>query len=468
MQENQAIQLSALRTLAQQRGWKVTSGKPVPHGLQVVVDDGVHKTILNFFDSGKIVIQGRESPLKEELSRWVEFIRIKRDSLPDRPNEPAASSGRVTKYHVRYDQIDKIRSLIFSFPGLQAKNTTGAAELYRVEVYQGQEKVTITQYQSGTLLIQGASNQLFDYICDALDQHLNQPFVDRAIRYLTHEDQRLAAAQYLEDPEAENMALEWLNDNLENGLLNFLHPKDRQTLISAAGIRNYCKNRRMPDYSPMVMPFGKALEGLILKLVEFLNISKDENEETGVRDLLKKLSNEIGSKNRQAKDAITALAAAWESRNKAMHSNPAHALSTLSTFRLADQEVTTIIRAMNRAYIILAQSNSAPVGSNNNNNSGTNSLHNSKTSRIESNKDESMIYDDVDRNYLRQKLIKDGYNVPLQPEGRKNEWEIKQSGFYLFAPRNVPGRVIIKGPQASDFVEKYKDILKKNTKTSST
>jgi len=64
--------LDELKTFVQSRGWRWTPGKPVQHGEQIAVTDGVHQAIINFYPKrGKLVPGGPDSPLKAVLVAWI-------------------------------------------------------------------------------------------------------------------------------------------------------------------------------------------------------------------------------------------------------------------------------------------------------------------------------------------------------------------------------------------------------------
>ena len=62
----------ALRELASRKGWSIASEKEIDYGYQIVVFDGITKNPVDFFPSGKILVQGKPGALRTELLAWRE------------------------------------------------------------------------------------------------------------------------------------------------------------------------------------------------------------------------------------------------------------------------------------------------------------------------------------------------------------------------------------------------------------
>jgi len=415
MTEQATSNLQALELFVKGKGWSLCSQKDIDHGYQVIVTDGRVQLRVSFYDTGKIVVQGTPCEMKSVLTDWANLTQAGRntgstDGTPPPPN-------RVAKYLVIPDNIEKIHQVIRELPGeVLEREIGGPAEVYRVEVRYEGHKVTITQYSSGTLMVQGRSSAQFDAVCEALDQHLSQSFVNRATRFIPEEEEPSAVAAYLDKPEAENEATQWLLEQIGRDVLTFLYDNDQRTLLAAAGVRNAFKNerRRMPDYSVVVMPFAKAFEGFLMRLAVHLELTTEDvlswkADQIEIGAWIEAIKAGLPDVKRYG-EIHAALQAAWQCRHKALHSDFAHPLSTLTTFAEADHEVATILRAMARAHrvfveegLTLAPGKSTEVGA-------------TPTSRREA----EYKFEQVDRERLREKLEADGLQVSVQPAGRKN------------------------------------------------
>lgn len=456
MADRISTNLKALEHLLKEKDWRIFSQKNIDYGHQVIVTDGTMRLPVNFYNTEKIVVQGKSSEMKTELIEWANLIQS--GVKPESAGVVQTRQNRAGKYLVIPDNIENIRQVVLNLPGeVSVKETSGPAEVYRVEARCERDRVTITQYSSGTLMVQGLSSPHFDAVCEALDEHLTQSFSERATRFIAGETERTAVATYLEEPEAENEATRWLLEQIDSNVLKFLYENDRRTLLAAAGVRNAFQktNQSLPDYSVVVMPFAKPFEGFIMRLAVHLELTTE--------DALKRKANEIEigawlntieSRLPDVKrygEIHAALESAWQCRHKALHSDFAHPLSTLKTFNEAEHEVATILRAMERAYRVFVEEDIklAPAA-----------LSAKVKSKPASESEAKHVkYEQVDREYLRKQLEADGFPVSVQSEGKRNEWEIIETDLKIIAPRAHKGLIIVKGKRGAEFCEKYKTIL---------
>lgn len=455
MADRISANLEAFEHFLKEKGWGIFGQKNIDYGCQVIVTDGTIRLPVNFFSTGRIVVQGKSCEMKTALTEWANLIQA---GLRPEVASPPAHQNRVAKYLVIPDKLGKVRKVVLNLPGeVSTKETGGPAEIYRVEARRERNRVTITQYNSGTLMVQGLSSPYFDAVCEALDEHLAQSFSERATRFIAGEVERATVTTYLEKPEAENEATRWLQEQIDPNVLNFLYENDRRTLLAAAGVRNAFQktDQPLPDYSVVVMPFAKPFEGFVMHLAVHLRLSTE--------DALKQKANEIeiGAWLETIKSRLpdvkrygeihAALDAAWQCRHKALHSDFAHPLSTLRTFAEAEHEVATILRAMVRAYRVFVEEGiklAPPL-----------SPAEAKPEPASEPKAEHK-YKQVDRECLRKQLEADGFPVSVQPEGRKNVWEIlDKSDLTVVAPRTQEGLIVVKGKKGAKFCEKYNAIL---------
>ena len=447
--------IKALECFLQEKGWRVFGQKDIEYGRQIIVTDGTTRLPVNFYHTGKIVVQGRSCGMKTALTEWANLTQAGfRAEVAVTP----ARRNRVAKYFVIPDNIEKIHEVVRRLPGeVTEKETGGPAEVYRVEVRYEGHRVTITQYSSGTLMVQGLSSPHFDAVCEILDEHLTQSFSERAIRFIVGEVERTVATTYLEQPEAENEAIQWLLEQIDQSVLEFLYENDQRTLLAAAGVRNAFQRTKqsLPDYSVIVMPFAKPFEGFMIRLAVHLGLTTEGT--------LKQKANEIEIGNwintiksrlpdiRRFGEIHASLDAAWQCRHKAIHSDFAHPLSTLKTFAEADREVAIILRAMARAHRVFVEEGVELVPA---------------LSPIETKPEPTLEpeaehkYEQVNREYLRRQLEADGYPVSMQSEGRRNIWEIlNKPDLMVFAPRDREGLIIVRGKKSAEFCKEYEAIL---------
>jgi len=153
--------------------------------------------------------------LKTKLQEWT---NLELSGVGKKHLQPGGEhlKSRTAKYLVIPPNREVIKNEILpTIPGeIEYREAIGAAEDYRVEIRDGESRLTITQYDSGTLMIQGVSSLLFDNTCEVLDQHLAQAFSERAARFIPGDQERQAASAYLDLPESENEAVKWLREQM--------------------------------------------------------------------------------------------------------------------------------------------------------------------------------------------------------------------------------------------------------------
>lgn len=440
--------LEALENFLSQKGWHILEQRTIEHGLQVIVTDGVARLPVNLYSTGKILVQGKPGEMKNELTEWANLLYAGFAG----PNNALARRNRVAKYFVIPGNIEKIYRVVKGLPGeVVDREVGGLAEVYRVEArYQGQ-RVTITQYDSGTLLIQGISSPYFDTVCEILDEHLAQSFAERAARFISGEKERADVTIYLETPEAENEARRWLLERIGPEVLDFLYENDKRTLLAAAGIWNAAQGRKWPEYSFVVMPFAKAFEGFMIRLAVHLGLTtenalKAKADEIAVSAWLGVIRSRLPNPKRYG-EVCTALEAAWQCRHKVIHSDAFHPFSTLQSLAEAEMEVGTILRAMARAYQLFVEDNIGLMPD------SSTEVHPVQTSEAR------FRFERVDRERLRKYLVADGYPVVECQEGMHNVWEIITPELKVVAPRKDEGVVIVLGEKAAEFCQRYEALL---------
>lgn len=430
--------------------WHVLSEHPIDYGQQFVISDGMNQLPVNFYQTGRILAQGKTSPLKTAVTEWANLFQA---GIKAQPTAAEPRASRSARYFVLPDRVPEIQAIVQSLSDeVNLRPATGPAELYRAEVCLAHQRLTVTQYSSGTLLVQGASSPQFDAICEILDQHLRQSFSDRAARYIPAPIEQTAATTYLAKPEAENEATHWLLQQIDRAVLEFLYPNDQSTLIAAAGVRNaYAKpHEALPDYSVIVMPFAKAYEGFVIRLAVHLELAKPEDlkqkaSEIEIGEWLVAIRARLPDIKRYGEISDT-LNAAWGCRNKAVHSDPGYSMSVLKSFSEAEQEIAAILRAMKRAHRLFVVEKLA--------------LAPAPEPKAKTISEHTKPYEHVDREALKAELLRDGIPIEEQAEGRQNLWEVNQKPeLIIFAPRKDEGIIVVKGTQAEEFKRKYHALL---------
>jgi len=442
--------LENLKEFIHTRGWEILREREIANGYQVVITDGTNRVPINVFHTGTIQIQGKDSPLKEEVKHWKETL-----ISPSKPR-PQNRSATYSIFSEKKRE-DLWNNVISRIPGAIPKEVTGLAETHRVEIRREGLRVTITQYRSGNLLVQGLDSALFEEICDILDAHLEQDFTQRAQRFIPEEPSWEQVLQDIE-PSLENRAVPRLQTLFNNdpAVMEFLHEKDRKHLLAGAGILSLVEenNYKVPDYSPVVAGFAKAFEGFMIQLALHLGLTTQEKIKQGVDNIqigtwIEKIKQKIPDRRRYG-DVLTALDAAWQARNKAVHSDPFHPYSVIETLQDALDEIRALIRAMKRAFRVFINEGVGLVLN------GDSEQSNPKPQVPSPSK---FTFRLPNRDALRLLLEQQGYEIVVRDEGDRNVWEYINPDLKIIAPRSYPNTVVITGLKADEFVRQYEESL---------
>ncbi len=443
----------SLLQFIQEKRWSVYRDKSISHGHQYVITDGTNMIPVNIYNTGKTNIQGKQSDLQTTLREWANLEQARKIQQPKVQAKTPLLQSRVAKFLVIPSTREKIRKKVIPFlaDNVGMRDATGASEEYRAEVRDGAWQVTVTQYESGTLLVQGASTPLFDQVCDRLDKYLRQSFSETAARFIPGKQERENAIKYLENPESENEAATWIIEKLGIETIKFLHINDQHHLLAGAGVRNAMYKQELPDYSVIVMPFAKVYEGFLIQLAFYLNLIDEDKIQKNANAIqvggwIKYIQEEISDKKRYS-EIVDSLSAAWGCRNKVIHSDPGHSLSVLKTMADAEQEINIILRAISRAYHIFVIDK---VKLNTR-------VSESKKKIKQSSK--TLTFSNIDRNKLKHKLLIDKFPVRKPTKGQKNLWKIEQGSELLVVAPHNNNVIIVSGSNADEFVTTYKEYL---------
>jgi ribonuclease HIII len=91
--------LAALEYFLKEKGWRVFEQKNIDYGRQVIVTDGTTRLPVSFFNTGKIVVQGKSCEMKTELTEWANLIQA--------GLKPDASGTLESEAEHKYEQVDR-------------------------------------------------------------------------------------------------------------------------------------------------------------------------------------------------------------------------------------------------------------------------------------------------------------------------------------------------------------------------
>ncbi|MBT9145611.1 MAG: hypothetical protein DDT42_01484 [candidate division WS2 bacterium] len=222
------------------------------------------RTIVTIYHTGSIVIGGPHNSLKEEFKNLKQEIKTNPQSFLE--HEITEIKACATRYDI---MLLELRTRIKeSLDGLEAKlefieNPKSDVE-YRAKITRNGSSLTLTQFNNGTLLLQGKTNKLFDDSCDLIEKIANPSDKEVIARFISSDEKNLEifAAKYT--PAlivlAEGNVKKKIGD-----VYDYLEPYDKKWFVASECL---CLTKiPLPEFSPLVMPASKAFEGFTKKLL---------------------------------------------------------------------------------------------------------------------------------------------------------------------------------------------------------
>ena len=238
------------------------SQSEMEHGIKLDVSDFSHRTYVNVSNKGNIWVQGKDTPLKDEFEKLI--IKFKSDpvSYIKKPLKPILACS--TKYDIMLNEYrKKIKEKLSSIVGtLKIVDEPEALIQYRAKIDRNSFSITFTQFNNGTLLLQGKEDNLFNESCDLVEKIANPSDGEVIARFISNNEENLKLFTAKYSPELINMAEKNVIKKVGDAY-NYLESYDKKWLVASECL---CLTKiPLPEYSPMVMPASKAFEGFAKK-----------------------------------------------------------------------------------------------------------------------------------------------------------------------------------------------------------
>jgi len=218
-------------------------------GITSIVYDqptGRYADVLDAYLEGQSSLVGSESGQAE--SRWAVYRRLSADRL-------------------------KLITEALNNVGAERTDVSRAGEMVGLRLTRTTDALRVTVYETGTVVLQGRNTALFDEVCSLVETLGESGVNEIAVRFVTQssdEAERLAA---LLSPKLMLDADEELKSSLGESY-HYLAQHDRKYLQSSLCLLS--AGLDLPEYSCLVMPASKGLEGFCKKLMVSLGIVTEE------------------------------------------------------------------------------------------------------------------------------------------------------------------------------------------------
>lgn len=237
---------------------------------------------------------------------------------------------------------------------------------YRLKIQNKDDKFTLTQYETGALLLQGQSTKLFSDILDKIQSINPLSDLENTLLYVPQENQAQIKNVFDKNKNDFSEIYDLAQKRISSQAFSYLFKNDQQTLVSAIGILEVVRsnNLNIPLYNPILYPFAKVFEGFIIKLLidkAFFTFDayKANPEVADIGNALrkKKLKKYIKD-TRRNEFVLDKLITTWESlRCHELHSDPAQddSIINLTDIEQVDNRIGEISGTIIDAYRIIVE-----------------------------------------------------------------------------------------------------------------
>ena len=252
------------------------------------ISNGKYKITFNIYSTNKLNVQGQDSDLKKEF----EELKVRFESNPISLVEGLnyTKKPKNMKYTVIENGLqNKIVEILCASISNRREDGTGADGVKHVlKLNKDRMQVSIVQYSTGNLLVQGKEDSLFEDCCEIIDRIALPSENEIAKRYLSTDEK---ICEFFDNKYTEELKKE-AKQNILNRIgkaFNYLYEHDKKYLVSGECIQ--LSLVPMEEYSPIVMPLSKGLEGFVKKImIDIGLVARDyfDKENEGFRILTDK------------------------------------------------------------------------------------------------------------------------------------------------------------------------------------
>lgn len=338
----------------QEKGYQVAKSD-VANGIKLDISNLSEKSSLVVYNSGSIVPQG--SP-KSLLHQEFQKLKLDLEQNPDSLKSMGVSAIKscTQKYEIIIPELhnkirDELNLLGYS---VDTQSNLNNNEIYRAKIQHNSMNLTIIQYKTGTLLIQGKQNTLFDEICTLIEKVAKPAGQEVVVRFIADNSDALNRFNAVFNPELQNRAEESIKAQIGIEAFTFLEEHDRKYLVASECLR-LC-NIPLPEFSPIVMPASKAFEGFTKKLVIALNIEdaayfqyKNANF-AKLKDKTQSRTKAVIEKDKYAETYLSRLILSLDMfRNFMLHSDDS-SVSKVTSFVEAENKLNDLFKELKEIY----------------------------------------------------------------------------------------------------------------------
>jgi len=257
--------------------YQVDDAMDADNDYRLTISNLRERAIVTIYHTGSIVIGGPKNQLKDEFNNLKQEIDTNPDFLG---NETQKIQACATRYDIMLHELrGKVKE---SLKILEATieiihNPKPAIIEYKAKITRNNFSLTLTQYNNGTLLLQGKTDNLFNDSCDLIEKIANPSEKEVIARFISSDEEKLKFFVDKYTPELIILA----EDNVKKKIgdvYNYLEPHDQKWFVASEYL---CLTKiPLPEFSILVMPASKAFEGFAKKLLVDIRLFEPDHFKT--------------------------------------------------------------------------------------------------------------------------------------------------------------------------------------------
>ncbi len=234
------------------------------NNLRLDVSNLRERTIVKIYYNGTVQLQGKQNSLKAEIVKLKEEFEANPQSFLGVDVREIKSCA--TRYDIMLPELrTKIKeSLNTPEATLEFTENPKSNIEYRAKITRNRSSLTLTQFNNGTLLLQGKTDKLFDDSCDLIEKIANPSDKEVIARFISSDEKNLELFKAKYTPQLIEIAEDNVKEKI-GGVYEYLEPYDKKWFVASECL---CLTKiPLPEFSPLVMPASKAFEGFAKKLL---------------------------------------------------------------------------------------------------------------------------------------------------------------------------------------------------------
>ena len=344
--------LENIRKVFSEEQLKIVSEVEVQHGIKLKFEDGA--SFILYFSKGK----SSKIFFEKETERAISIIdRLCNPLEKTEPTIPVYATFSISQDN-KYKIKEEIVATLETIEKEKKKDTID----YILEITEGKAHLTLTQFVTGNLLIQGPDSILVSQIKEIINKYQPISNKEEVLTYVEKEKQK-ETEKVIEQIEGFDDYCEKARKILSEEVYNYLNFIDKKQIVTACGLLQAIKenNIKLPLYNPVVYPVAKAFEGFIIKMMMdkkafTLERLKEDADAAKIGNWLRneKFKKYIKDERRDGY-VLNSLIGAWEGiRCEELHSDPARVVNyDIITIEEAEAKIGNVCNVITSAYKII-------------------------------------------------------------------------------------------------------------------